>query len=164
MSGTEAAIAVAEPVVAPPNDEPAVAVAAPAADPFVLALGGAPAASEAGSSVAPLTVTEDGAPIATQSSTSNDSRADESAPPVAVGVLVNTGRVPVGSGNIPVVSAGPVVVGRGTLGAVGRPASAPPLRIIAEILREQLDLKGNVAEVVRSATRIRGSRRNGGRP
>ena len=37
-----------------------------------------------------------------------------------------------------------------------RPASAPPLRVIAEILREQLDLKGSVPSVVEAAGELLG--------
>jgi hypothetical protein len=37
-----------------------------------------------------------------------------------------------------------------------RPASAPPLRVIAEMLREQLDLSGNVPHVVEAAEEVLG--------
>lgn len=37
-----------------------------------------------------------------------------------------------------------------------RPASAPPLRVIAEMLREQLDVKGSVPQVVDAAGELLG--------
>jgi hypothetical protein len=145
----EAPIVSAEPLA--PTDARTMA-AAPAA--FELTLSGAPAASDAATGVAPLATSTGLAPSVAAADSAN-----LSAPPIAIGVLVGSGGggAPVGSGSIPVVNAGPVVAGRGTgASAVARPASAPPLRVIAEILRDQLDVKGNVAEVVRGAVETLG--------
>ena len=47
----------------------------------------------------------------------------------------------------------PVYAGSAT---APRPVSAPPLRVIAEILREQLDVKGSVPQVVEAAAELLG--------
>ena len=74
-----------------------------------------------------------------------------SSSPVAVGVLV--GSAPDAAEGGAATSSATVVYGCAVPAAPAqqRPQSALPLRVIAEILRENLDLKGSVTEVVRAA-------------